>query len=56
MGCFAAQLGLVPDALRYLRRAAEGGLTDPRKYRDDPDLRPLHWHAAFKEMLVSLNG
>ena len=56
MGCFAAQLGLYSDAMRYLRKARDAGMDDPWKYRDDPDLRPLRWQAAFKEMLVSMNG
>ena len=56
MGCFAARLGRLPEAMRYLNRAVNAGYSDPAKYRDDPDLAPLRWHAGFKRMLAEIGG
>jgi hypothetical protein len=54
MGCFAARLGRFPEAVRYLNRAVDAGYADPRKYRSDPDLSPLRWHAGFKRLLAEM--
>jgi tetratricopeptide (TPR) repeat protein len=54
MGCFAARLGRYPDALRYLNRAVDAGFADLEKYRGDPDLAPLRWHAGFRRLLAEI--
>jgi tetratricopeptide (TPR) repeat protein len=54
LGCFAARLGRFADSLRYLNRAVDAGYSDAAKYRGDPDLEPLRWHAGFKRLLVGL--
>jgi hypothetical protein len=56
MGCFAARLGRFPDAVRYLNRAVDAGYTDAQKYRRDPDLNSLRWHAGFRRLLHSMGG
>jgi hypothetical protein len=54
MACFATRVGRLPDAMRYLNRAIDGGYTKAEKYRDDPDLAPLRWRADFKQLVRSL--
>jgi tetratricopeptide (TPR) repeat protein len=56
MGCFAARLGRFPEAMRYLTRAVDAGYAEPEKYRNDPDLRPLHWQPAFKRLLAGIGA
>jgi hypothetical protein len=53
-GCFAARLGRFPLALRYLNRAVDEGFDDLEKYRGDPDLEPLRWHAGFRRLLAEI--
>ena len=54
MGCFAARLGRFPEALVYLNKAVDAGFDDMDKFRADPDLEPLRWHAGFKRLLASV--
>src|SRR5262249_4459919 len=54
MGCFSARLGRFPDALRYLNRAVDAGFDDLEKFRADPDLEPLRWHAGFRQLLADV--
>jgi hypothetical protein len=54
MGCFAARLGRFPEALRYLNRAVDAGYANPERYRSDPDLAVLRWHAGFKRLLAGI--
>jgi hypothetical protein len=56
LGCFAARLGRLDDALHYLNRAADRGCTDPEKYQNDPDLAPLRWRRDFNKLLSSLRS
>jgi hypothetical protein len=56
LGCFAARLGRLEDALHYLNRAADCGCTDADKYRNDPDLAPLRWRRDFNKLLASLRS
>jgi hypothetical protein len=56
LGCFAARLGRLDDALHYLNRAADRGCTDPDKYQNDPDLAPLRWRRDFNKLLGSLRS
>jgi hypothetical protein len=56
LGCFAARLGRLDDALHYLNRAADHGCTDPDKYQNDPDLAPLRWRRDFNKLLSSLRS
>jgi hypothetical protein len=56
MGCFAARLGRVSEALCWLNRAVDTGYSDAEKIRSDPDLEPLHWHAGFKRLLLGIGG
>jgi tetratricopeptide (TPR) repeat protein len=53
-GCFAARLGVFPEAMRCLNRAVDVGYDDLDKYRCDPDLEVLRWHAGFKRLLQGL--
>jgi hypothetical protein len=55
MACFAARLGRLDEAMRYLNRAADAGYAKPEKYRQDPDLFPLRWRADFKALLRSMH-
>ena len=54
MGCFASRLGQFPEALRCLNRAVDLGYADAAKYRCDPDLEALRWHAGFKRLLAGM--
>jgi hypothetical protein len=54
MGCFAARLGRFAEALRYLNRAVDAGFDNPQKYKTDPDLSSLRWHAGFKRLVAGL--
>jgi hypothetical protein len=54
MGCFAARMGRLSEAIRYLHRAVDTGYDDLARFRGDPDLRPLRWHPGFKRLLASL--
>jgi hypothetical protein len=56
MGCFAARLGRFPDALCYLNRAIDCGYDDLEKFRADPDLEPLRWHAGFRHLLAEVSN
>jgi hypothetical protein len=56
MGCFAARLGLVQDAMRYLGRAVDAGYADLGKYRTDPDLNTLRGKREFRTLLACLDG
>jgi tetratricopeptide (TPR) repeat protein len=53
-GCFAARLGRFPEALRCLNRAVDAGFDDLDKFRADPDLEPLRWHAGFRRLLAEV--
>jgi hypothetical protein len=55
-GCLAARLGYTGEALRCLNRAVEAGMSDPARYRADPDLAPLLGNPAFNRLLLSING
>jgi hypothetical protein len=54
LGCFAARLGRFADSVRYLNRAVDAGFDDVEKYRGDPDLEALRWHAGFRQLLAGL--
>jgi MshEN domain len=54
MGCCAARLGWIAQAIRYLGRAADAGYTDAEKYRGDPDLAILRWRPEFKQFVMAL--
>jgi hypothetical protein len=56
LGCFATRLGRFADAVGYLNRAVDAGYGDPVKYRSDPDLESLRWHAGFKRLLAGLSA
>jgi hypothetical protein len=56
LGCYAARLGRLDDALHYLNRAADRGCTDPEKYQNDPDLALLRWRREFNKLLTSLRA
>jgi hypothetical protein len=56
MGCFAARLGLVKDAMRYLNRAVDAGYTNVRKFHADPDLNRLRDTREFKTLLACLDS
>ncbi|HEY8503738.1 MAG TPA: hypothetical protein VIL46_04095 [Gemmataceae bacterium] len=55
MGCFAARLGLLSDALAYLNRAVDAGYTDPQKFLTDPDLAPLRDRRGFRSLIASID-
>lgn len=54
MAFFAARLGRYPDALQYLHRAVDAGFDDLDKFRADPDVEPLRWHAGFRRLLADV--
>jgi tetratricopeptide (TPR) repeat protein len=55
MGCFAARLGVLQEALNYLKRAIDRGYTNLRKFRTDPDLNPLRGRREFNSLLKRLD-
>jgi tetratricopeptide (TPR) repeat protein len=45
-----ASVGDAEDAVRYLRRAMEEGLKDPKRIDDDPDFKKISQFPAFVEL------
>jgi tetratricopeptide (TPR) repeat protein len=56
MGCFAARLGMLKDAVGYLGRAVDSGYMNLDKYRTDPDLLPLRCRRDFQTLLACLDS
>ncbi len=56
MGCFAARLGMLKDAVSYLGRAVDSGYVNLDKYRTDPDLLPLRSRRDFQTLLACLDS
>ncbi|HEX7705897.1 MAG TPA: protein kinase [Thermoanaerobaculia bacterium] len=54
VACLFSNLGKKPEALRALRKAWEGGFTDPQWARQDPDLSPLHDEPEFDRLYPPL--
>jgi hypothetical protein len=56
LGCFAARLGTLHEAVQYLGRAVDAGYTRLDKYRTDPDLAPLRSRREFKTLLACIDS
>jgi serine/threonine protein kinase/Tfp pilus assembly protein PilF len=50
VACLFTNLKKKPEAMRALRKAWEGGFTDPSWARQDPDLAPLHDDPEFDRL------
>jgi serine/threonine protein kinase/Flp pilus assembly protein TadD len=50
VACLFANMDKKPEAMRALRKAWEGGFTDPQWARQDPDLAPLHDDPEFDRL------
>jgi TolB-like protein/Flp pilus assembly protein TadD len=50
VACLFSNLRKKPEAMRALRKAWEGGFTDPQWARQDPDLLPLHDEPEFDKL------
>jgi hypothetical protein len=56
MGCFAARLGTLHEAVQYLGRAVDAGYTRLEKFRTDPDLAPLRSRREFRQLLACIDS
>ncbi|HUP64601.1 MAG TPA: protein kinase [Thermoanaerobaculia bacterium] len=50
VACLFTNLKKIPEAMRALRKARDGGFTDPQWARQDPDLAPLHDDPEFDRL------
>jgi len=50
VACLFTNMNKKPEAMRALRKAWEGGFTDPQWARQDPDLAPLHDDPEFDRL------
>lgn len=51
LACSLSLSKRLPDALKSIRRAIELGYDDHEWMAGDPDLKPLHTHPDFKDLL-----
>lgn len=55
LGCYAARLGKLDEAMDNLHRAAEAGYQNSDQLRNDPDLIPLRARSDFGKLLALLD-
>ena len=53
VACLFSSMNKLPEAMKALKKAWEGGFTDPQWARKDPDLVPLHEDPEFNRLYPS---